>query len=78
MAEDAHVETIPARPARVNKPGSSERLGGPQGCTPSFQRYLENQLRESFGFEGTPLRLVFRRHGEKGPGKGKVKAKPAE
>jgi hypothetical protein len=26
----------------------------------SYQRYLENQLREAFGFLGTPLRLVFR------------------
>jgi GTP-binding protein len=25
-----------------------------------YERYLENQLRENFGFEGTPLRLVFR------------------
>ncbi|MBI2763481.1 MAG: ribosome biogenesis GTPase Der [Chloroflexi bacterium] len=26
----------------------------------SYQRYLENRLREAFGFLGTPLRLVFR------------------
>ena len=26
----------------------------------SYQRYLENTLRASFGFEGTPVRLVFR------------------
>ena len=26
----------------------------------SYRRYLENQLRESFGFHGTPIRLVFR------------------
>lgn len=26
----------------------------------SYQRFLENQLREAFGFEGTALRLVFR------------------
>jgi GTP-binding protein len=26
----------------------------------SYERYLENQLRASFGFEGTPMRLVFR------------------
>ena len=30
----------------------------------SFQRYLENRLRQAFGFAGTPLRLVFRRRGE--------------
>ncbi|MFC2056634.1 ribosome biogenesis GTPase Der [Chloroflexota bacterium] len=26
----------------------------------SYQRYLENKLRQSFGFVGTPLRLVFK------------------
>lgn len=26
----------------------------------SYRRYLENQLREAFGFLGTPIRLVFR------------------
>jgi GTP-binding protein len=27
----------------------------------SYQRYLENGLREAFGFKGTPLKLIFRR-----------------
>lgn len=31
----------------------------------SYLRYLENKLRESFGFEGTPLRLVVRERDEK-------------
>ena len=26
----------------------------------SYRRYLENRLRDAFGFDGTPLRLVFR------------------
>ncbi len=26
----------------------------------SYQRYLENQLREAYGFDGTPIRLIFR------------------
>jgi GTP-binding protein len=30
----------------------------------SYQRYLENKLRHSFGFSGTPLRLVFKTRGE--------------
>ena len=31
----------------------------------SYQRYLENELRRNFGFEGTPLRLIFKTRGEK-------------
>ena len=30
----------------------------------SYQRYLENQLREAFGLEGTPIRMVIRERGE--------------
>lgn len=26
----------------------------------SYERYLENQLREKFGFEGTPIKIIFR------------------
>ena len=26
----------------------------------SYQRYIENQLRETFGFRGTPIKLVIR------------------
>jgi GTP-binding protein len=30
----------------------------------SYQRYLENQLREAFGFTGTPIRFAFRKRGK--------------
>jgi len=30
----------------------------------SYQRYLENKLRQAFGFVGTPFRLVFKTRGE--------------
>ncbi len=30
----------------------------------SYQRYIENKLRESFGFSGTPIRFVVRQKGE--------------
>ncbi|MFC1954965.1 ribosome biogenesis GTPase Der [Chloroflexota bacterium] len=30
----------------------------------SYQRYLENKLRQSFGFAGTSLRLIFKTRGE--------------
>ncbi len=31
----------------------------------SYQRYLENQLRETFGLEGTPIRFVIREKGDR-------------
>ena len=31
----------------------------------SYSRYLENRIREAFGFEGTSLKFVFREKGEK-------------
>jgi GTP-binding protein len=30
----------------------------------SYRRFLETQLRRAFGFEGTPIHMVFRRRGE--------------
>ena len=30
----------------------------------SYRRYLENKLRQAFGFTGTPLRLIFKTRGE--------------
>ena len=31
----------------------------------SYSRYIENQIREAFGFTGTPLRFIIRERGEK-------------
>ncbi len=31
----------------------------------SYQRYLENRIRETFGLEGTPVRIVVRERGDK-------------
>lgn len=33
----------------------------PQGIQESYRRYLENKLREHFGFEGVPIIIVFKR-----------------
>ena len=30
----------------------------------SYQRYLENQIRETFGLEGTPIRIIVRERGD--------------
>ncbi|MBQ8955304.1 MAG: ribosome biogenesis GTPase Der, partial [Clostridia bacterium] len=31
----------------------------------SYERYLENQFRKAFGFEGTPLRFIMRERNNK-------------
>ena len=31
----------------------------------SYQRYIENQIRETFGLEGTPVRVIVRERGDK-------------
>ncbi len=42
----------------------------------TYQRFLENQLRDAFGFEGTALRLVFRGSARGDTGKEKEPAGP--
>jgi GTP-binding protein len=36
----------------------------PDGIHFSYERYLLNQLRDTFGFEGVPVRLLFRKKGK--------------
>ena len=38
-------------------------VNDPQLMHFSYQRYLENQFREAFGFEGTPLKMMIRKRG---------------
>jgi GTP-binding protein len=47
-----------ATQARVDPPELVVFTTGP--LTPSYRRYLEHDLRRTFGFEGTPVRLVVR------------------
>ncbi len=45
----------------------------------SYRRYLENRLREQFGFDGTPIRLVFRdRASVKLPRRKKTRSAPVK
>jgi GTP-binding protein len=47
--------------ARVRPPTIVLFMNNPDLMHFSYARYLENQLREAFGFEGTPIRLIARK-----------------
>jgi GTP-binding protein len=32
----------------------------------SYTRYIENRIRDAFGFKGTPLKFIYRERKEKG------------
>lgn len=49
-----------ATQARVNPPTFVFFVNDPQAVHFSYERYLENRLRESFSFRGTGIRLQFR------------------
>jgi GTP-binding protein len=45
----------------------------------SYRRYLENRVRDTFGFHGTPIRLVFRdRASVKLPRRRKARSVPSK
>jgi len=54
-----------ATQADVNPPTFVFFCSNPQLVHFSYVRYLENRLRQLFGFDGTPIRLVFKAKGEK-------------
>ena len=57
------------RQVGVNPPTFVFTVNDPKLLHFSYQRYLENRIRERFGFQRTHLRLVFRRdRGERGTG----------
>ncbi len=45
---------------RENPPVFAFFCNYPKGIQESYRRYLENKIREAFGFEGVPLMLVFK------------------
>jgi GTP-binding protein len=49
-----------ATQTQVNPPTFVFFVNDPQALHFSYERYLENQLREIFGFKGTAIRLFFR------------------
>jgi GTP-binding protein len=69
------VHPLPARKSKPSKATKSVFLtqvatkppafvlfvGHPEDVTPAYVRYLENQLRDAYGFVGTPLRFLVRK-----------------
>jgi len=53
-----------ATQAGVNPPTFVFFVNDPSLLHFSYERYLENRLRQALDFEGTPLRLLFRPHAE--------------
>ena len=51
--------------ASVHPPTFVVQVNFPEGVHFSYRRYLSNQLRETFHFEGTPVRIITRRRGGK-------------
>jgi GTP-binding protein len=58
------LKILYATQAEVNPPTFVFFVNDPSLIHFSYQHYLENKLRRSFGFAGTPLRFVFKTRGE--------------
>ncbi|MFN7145452.1 MAG: ribosome biogenesis GTPase Der, partial [Myxococcota bacterium] len=54
---------------RVRPPTFTVFCNTPEGMVESYDRYLQNRLREQFGFFGSPLRIQYRR--KRRPGEAK-------
>lgn len=56
VTKSAFITQVTTKP-----PAFALFVGHPQDITPAYLRYLENQLRDAYGFSGTPLRLLVRK-----------------
>jgi GTP-binding protein len=54
-----------ATQVQVKPPTINFWVNDPELVHFSYKRFLENRLREEFGFTGTPLRLLFKKRGKK-------------
>lgn len=48
----------------VNPPTFVAKVNDPSNVHFSFERFLENRIRDTFGFFGTPIRILFRARGK--------------
>jgi GTP-binding protein len=58
------LKILYATQAEVNPPTFVFFVNEAKLVSDSYQRYLEKKLRQALGFNGTPLRLVFKKRGE--------------
>jgi GTP-binding protein len=63
------LEVIRAYQNGINPPTFSFLVNDPKLVHFSYQRYLENKLRQTFGFSGTSLRFLFKKAPPKKPRK---------
>ena len=63
-AAGRRLKVLYATQAEVNPPTFVFFVNDSRLVHFSYRRYLENKLRQAFGFAGTPLRLVFKSRGE--------------
>ncbi len=59
-----HLKVLYATQPEVNPPTFVFFVNDPKLMHFSYQRYLENRLREMFDFTGTPIRFVFKARGK--------------
>ncbi|MFC1899306.1 ribosome biogenesis GTPase Der [Chloroflexota bacterium] len=57
------LKILSAKQTEINPPTFTFAVNDAEMIHFSYQRYLENKLRQSFGFTGTPVRLVFKTRG---------------
>jgi GTPase len=60
-----HLNVLYATQPAVNPPTIALFVNDTALMMPTYERYLENRLREEFGFEGTAIRFVLRARSEK-------------
>jgi GTP-binding protein len=59
------LELYSARQSGINPPAFRFVVNEPELVHFSYERFLENRIREVYGFKGTPIRLVFKIRGSK-------------
>jgi GTP-binding protein len=63
------LEVIRAYQAGINPPSFALLVNDPELIHFSYQRYLENRLRQTFGFSGTSVRFLFKKAKSRKPEK---------